>query len=125
MQSLRLPLNDRERCGFRRDVPTSARAFEYYLRANQIAAKKTLDDTRLARDMYLECLDEGPNYAPAWARLGRAYRFIEKFGEHNESNLQRADEAFNRAFDLNPDPRSPRFSILRLSATRAARKTPC
>jgi eukaryotic-like serine/threonine-protein kinase len=103
VQSLRLPLNDRERSIFRRDVPTGARAFEYYLRANQIAANKTLDDTRLARDMYLECVDESPNYAPAWARLGRAYRFIEKFGEHNEGNLQRADEAFNRAFGLNPD----------------------
>jgi serine/threonine protein kinase len=103
VQSLRLPLNDRERSIFRRDVPTSARAFEYYLRANQIAAKKTLDDMRLARDMYLQCVDEGPDYAPAWARLGRAYRFIEKFGEDNEGNLKRADEAFNRAFALNPD----------------------
>src|SRR6202011_5847428 len=103
VQSLRLPLNDRERSIFRRDVPTSARAFEYYLRANQMAAKKTLDDMRLARDMYLQCVDEGPDYAPAWARLGRAYRFIEKFGEDNEGDLKRADEAFNRAFVLNPD----------------------
>ena len=103
VQSLRLPLNERERTVFRRDVPTSARAFEYYLRANQIAAKKTIDDMRLARDMYLQCVEEGPDYAPAWARLGRTYRFIEKFGEDNEGNLKRADEAFNRAFVLNPD----------------------
>jgi serine/threonine protein kinase len=103
VQSLRLPLNDRERSSFRHDVPASARAFEYYLRANQIAAKKTLEDMKLARDMYLECVNESPNYAPAWARLGRAYRFIEKFGEQSEGNLQRADDAFNRAFALNPD----------------------
>src|ERR1035438_3070823 len=63
------------------------------LRANQMAAKKTLDDMRLARDMYLQCVDEDPDYAPAWARLGRAYRFIEKFGEDNEGDLKRADEA--------------------------------
>jgi serine/threonine protein kinase len=103
VKSLRLPLNDRERSIFRRDVPTSARAFEYYLRANQMAATKTLDDMRLARDMYLQCVDEGPDYAPAWARLGRAYRFIEKFGDDYEADLKRADEAFNRAFALNPD----------------------
>jgi serine/threonine protein kinase len=103
VQSLRLPLNDRERSIFRRDVPTSARAFEYYLRANQMAATKTLDDMRLARDMYLQCVDEDPDYAPAWARLGRAYRFIEKFGDDYEADLKRADEAFNRAFALNPD----------------------
>src|SRR6202162_6085291 len=103
VQSLRLPLNDRERSIFRRDVPSNARAFEYYLRANQMAAKKTPDDMRLARDMYLQCVDESPNYAPAWARRGRAYRFIEKFGDDNEGNRKRADEAFNRAFALNPD----------------------
>ena len=103
VKSLRLPLNDRERSIFRRDVPTSARAFEYYLRANQMAATKTLNDMRLARDMYLQCVDEGPDYAPAWARLGRAYRFIEKFGDDYEADLKRADEAFNRAFALNPD----------------------
>jgi len=103
VQSLRLPLNDRERSIFRRDVPTSARAFEYYLRGNQMAATKTLDDMRLARDMYLQCVEEGPDYAPAWARLGRAYRFIEKFGDDYEGDLKRADEAFNRAFALNPD----------------------
>jgi serine/threonine protein kinase len=103
VQSLRLPLNDRERSIFRRDVPTSARAFEYYLRANQIATKKNLEDMRLAREMYLQCVDESPDYAPVWARLGRAYRFIGKFGEDNEGNLKRADEAFNRAFALNPD----------------------
>ena len=103
VQSLRLPLNDRERSIFRRDVPSSPRAFEYYLRANQMAAKKTLDDMRLARDMYLQCVDEGPDYAPAWARLGRAYRFIEKFGDDYEGDLKRADGAFNHAFALNPD----------------------
>jgi eukaryotic-like serine/threonine-protein kinase len=103
VQSLRLPLNDRERSIFRRDVPANARAFEYYLRANQIAAKKTIEDMMLARDMYLQCVDEDPDYAPAWARLGRAYRVIEKFGEDYEGDLKRADEAFNRAFALNPD----------------------
>ncbi len=103
VQSLRLPLNDRERSIFRRDVPTSARAFEYYLRGNQMAATKTLDDMRLARDMYLQCVDEWPDYAPAWSRLGRSYRFIEKFGDNYEADLKRADEAFNRAFALNPD----------------------
>jgi serine/threonine protein kinase len=103
VQSLRLPLNDRERSIFRRDVPTSARAYEYYLRANQIAATKSLDDMRLARDMYLQCIDEGPDYAPAWARLGRTYRFIEKFGEDSDGNFKRAGEAFNHAFALNPD----------------------
>ena len=103
VHSLMLPVSERERCTFRRDVPASARGYEFYLRANQIAAVRTLENMRLARDLYLQCLDDDPDYAPAWARLGRVTRFIEKFGEDAEENLQRADEAFRKAFALNPD----------------------
>jgi serine/threonine protein kinase/tetratricopeptide (TPR) repeat protein len=103
VQSLALPLNERERRIFQRDVPASAKTYEYYLRANQIAATRTLDSMRLARDLYRQSLEEDPAYAPAWAQLGRVYRFIEKFGENVHDNLKRADEAFHQAFLLNPD----------------------
>jgi TolB-like protein len=103
VHSLMLPVSERERSTFRRDVPTSARGYEFYLRANQIAAVRTLEDMRLGRELYLQCLEDDPDYAPAWARLGRVIRFIEKFGEDAEENLKRADEAFRKAFALNPD----------------------
>jgi len=103
VQSLVLPLSGRERRILRHDTPASARAYECYLRANQIAVVRTLDNMKLARDLYAQCLEEDPGYAPAWARLGRVYRFIEKFGEEADENLVRADEAFRKAFALNPD----------------------
>jgi non-specific serine/threonine protein kinase len=103
VHSLMLPLSERERGIFRRDVPASAKGYEFYLRANQIAAIRTLDNMRLARDLYLQCLDDDPDYAPAWARLGRVNRFIEKFGEDPDENFRCADEAFRKAFALNPD----------------------
>jgi non-specific serine/threonine protein kinase len=103
VHSLMLPFSERERGILRRDVPASAKGYEFYLRANQIAAIRTLENMRLARDLYSQCLDHDPDYAPAWARLGRVNRFIEKFGEDPDQNLQRADEAFRKAFALNPD----------------------
>jgi serine/threonine protein kinase/tetratricopeptide (TPR) repeat protein len=103
VRSLMLPVSERERSTFRRDVPASAKGYEFYLRANQIAAVRTLENMCLARDLYLQCLDDDPGYAPAWARLGRVTRFIEKFGEDAEENLKRADEAFRKAFAVNPD----------------------
>jgi non-specific serine/threonine protein kinase len=103
VRSLMLPLSERERRIFRRDVPANAEGYEFYLRANQIAATSSLENMRLARDLYLQCVDHDPNYAPAWARLGRVNRFIEKFGEDPDQNLKRADEAFRKAFALNPD----------------------
>ena len=103
VESLMLPLSGREHRILRHDIPVTARAYEYYLRANQVAAVRTLDNIRLARELYTQCLEEDEGYAPAWARLGRVYRFIEKFGEDADENLMRADEAFRKAFALNPD----------------------
>jgi len=57
----------------------------------------------LARDLYIRCLEADPRYAPAWARLGRAHRFIGKFGGDEGEILARAEEAFQKSFSLNPD----------------------
>ena len=103
VQSLMLPLSERERRILRHDVPRSARAYEYYLRANQLSTHRGVDNMRLARDLYVQCLEEDPDYAPAWARLGRVHRFLEKFGGETGENLNLADEDFRRAFALNPD----------------------
>ncbi len=103
VHSLMLPLSDRERQSVHRDVPASAGAYEYYLRANQITGIRNMDNMRLARELYLQCLREDPNYAPAWARLGRVIRFIEKFGEGSDRELTAADDAYRKAFCINPD----------------------
>ncbi len=103
LKSLHVPLDERERRASHRDVPASARAYEYYLRANQITVTRTLNNMALARDLYLQCLDESPGYAPAWARLGRVYHFLGKFSDDAEGNVERSEHAFNRAFALNPD----------------------
>jgi len=50
----------------------------------------------MARDLYRECLDEDPDYAPAWARLGRCYRFLGKFGQEGPDSLELAKWAFPR-----------------------------
>ena len=102
VESLALPLSGRERRAFGHDVPASAKAYEFYLRANQLAGK--LNTLSLARDLYLECLQEDSHYAPAWARLGRVYRVLGKFGDADaEQNLTRAEAAFVRALEINPD----------------------
>ena len=103
LRSLQIPLDERERCASRRDVPATARAYECYLRANQITVARTLDNMGIARDLYLQCLDESPDYAPAWAHLGRVYHFLGKFGDDVHANEELSEKAFRRAFTLNPD----------------------
>jgi serine/threonine protein kinase len=103
LRSLQIPLNERERRASRRDVPATARAYECYLRANQITVARTLDNMGIARDLYLQCLEESPDYAPAWACLGRVYHFLGKFGDDLHANEELAEKAFRRAFTLNPE----------------------
>ncbi len=101
VESLSLPLTTREHRMLKHDVPASAKAYEFYLRANQLVGNGAWS---LARDLYLECLQEDPRYAPAWARLGRVYHFLGKFGETNsDENLKRAEAAIVRALEINPE----------------------
>lgn len=105
VESLDLPLTAREHGILRHDVPTNARAYEFFLRANQTA--HVVGGWSTARDLYLQSLEEDPQYAPAWAQLGRCYRLIAKWEstgrEANSANLRLAEAAFERALAINPD----------------------
>ena len=84
------------------DVPKTARAYELYLRANQLALESST--YRLAQTLYERCLQDDPDFAPAWARLGRVQRVIGKYLERDPAAAyQAAEHAFNRALALNPD----------------------
>ena len=103
VDSLSVPLTGSDEQALKRDVPASARAYEFYLRANELGGIN--ETTELARDLYLQCLDEDPKYAPAWARLGRIYRRIGNWGDvaRSSENLAKSERALRRALDLNPD----------------------
>jgi eukaryotic-like serine/threonine-protein kinase len=82
------------------DAPQDPRAYELYLRANELA--RTYDGLSRARDLYLRCLDLDPRFAPAWAQLGRCHRVIGKYIEEVPDSEVQAEEAFRRALALNP-----------------------
>jgi DNA-binding winged helix-turn-helix (wHTH) protein/tetratricopeptide (TPR) repeat protein len=102
VNALELRLSASEQRTLRQDVPSSAKAYEYYLRANQFSHDPK--QWNAARDLYLRCLEADPCYAPAWARLGRIYHMTAKFlPSETRDGLQKAESAFRQALDLNPD----------------------
>ncbi len=104
VESLSIPLSRREEQLLKRDVPATARAYEYYLRGNQHANGH--NTAELARDMYAQCLAEDPLYAPAWARIGRIHRILANLlGDRTAAaeSHRKAEEAFTRALEINPD----------------------
>ena len=82
------------------DAPHNARAYELYLRANELA--RTYDGMAAARDLYQQSLDLDSRYAPAWAHLGRCHRVIGKYVTDSPDSELHAEEAFQRALALNP-----------------------
>jgi eukaryotic-like serine/threonine-protein kinase len=86
----------------RMDTPAAPDAYELYLRANQLMLQRSSESMSLARDLYFACTELDPDYAPAWARLGRCYRWLEKFGAPAAGIPGAAEAAFHRAFQLNP-----------------------
>ena len=82
------------------DAPHSARAYELYLRANELA--RTYEGLPQARDLYQRSVDLDPAFAPAWAHLGRCHRVIGKYIDGTSDSEERAEDAFRRALELNP-----------------------
>jgi eukaryotic-like serine/threonine-protein kinase len=103
VEALALPLSSREQRMMRRDVPASAEAYGFYLRANRLSAYSA--QWGQARDFYRRAVEADPSYAPAWARLGRCLRVMGKYGMGDAAHqfLSEADDAFSRAFRINPD----------------------
>ena len=103
VESLSISLTAADRGRINRDAPANHEAYEYYLRANEIQLDAKQWAT--ARDLYLRCLERDPRFAPAWARLGRCYRLLGKYGDPSQaqSNLALGEDAIKRALDINPD----------------------
>jgi TolB-like protein/tetratricopeptide (TPR) repeat protein len=103
VQAFALKLTRKEHDVLRHDVPARPDAYEQYLRANRLSTVPS--QWALARDLYLRAVELDPSYAPAWARLGRVLRNMGKYGRTPDAKVlyQRGEEAFQRAFALNPD----------------------
>ncbi len=102
VSSLELPLTAREHRLMHQETPATPRAYEWYLRAVQLGARPST--WMEARDLLERCVAEDRRYAPGWARLGRMYRVLAKFGEASgDMDYGHAEAAFQKALEINPE----------------------
>jgi serine/threonine protein kinase/Tfp pilus assembly protein PilF len=101
VRALRVILGDTERKALKartRDV----RAYEYYLRGRQYAdfRRKSL---QYALEMFRRAVDIDPEYASAYAGIADSSALLYLAFEQNPAFLKDAEDASNRAVELEPD----------------------
>ncbi len=82
------------------EATPNARGYELYLRANELA--RDYENLSEARDLYRQCVEIDPGFAPAWAQLGRCHRVIGKYLEDAPDSFERSEAALRRALEINP-----------------------
>src|SRR6204780_1677292 len=94
--------------GFRFTLPVTGEpgikqaAYASFVRGKELLSQRSLDSIKAARDLFWFCIADDPQFAPAWAWLGRTYRLLDKFnGEPSIPDI--AEAAFQRAFVIDPD----------------------
>ena len=94
--------------GYRFTLPVTAEpgikqaAYASFVRGKELLSERSFDSIKAARDLFWFCIADDPQFAPAWAWLGRACRLLDKFnGEPSVPDL--AEAAFQRAFAIDPD----------------------
>jgi non-specific serine/threonine protein kinase len=105
VDALAIPLSVQDHQALHHDVSVNPEAYQLYLRATYIGeGASTPARLSTARDLYRRCVELDPQYAPAWARLGRVHRVLAKYGHGDiQENRRAAQEAFRTALELNPD----------------------
>lgn len=100
VSSLKLPLSGPDKRALERQAPANPEAYALFMRANQLMTESV--HWRDAQQLYEQAVALDPDYAPAWAGLGRARRILAKWGEPS-ATLLLAQAAFARAVALDPD----------------------
>lgn len=100
VQGLELTLTGSEAGKLRTNPNVSPAAYEYYLRGVDLYAK---GDFPLAIKMLEKSTDLAPQFASAWANLGRTYTANASFQVGGRNHYDKAEAAFARALSLQPD----------------------
>ena len=100
IRGLNLNLSTIENERFRRDSPTNAEAYEYYLRGVDLYVS---NEFKLAAQMLEQSIKLDAKYAPAWAHLGRAHTALASFDFGGEEFYRKAQSDYEKALALNKD----------------------
>jgi serine/threonine protein kinase/TolB-like protein/Flp pilus assembly protein TadD len=111
IKQLELNLSPTEAANLRPEKPINNAAYEDYLRGIDFYA---LNDFPAAIEMLEKATQLQPDYAPAWAHLGRAYTTNASLQYGGREQYGKAQAAYEKAIALNPSLVEPRIYLANL-----------
>jgi eukaryotic-like serine/threonine-protein kinase len=111
IKQLELNLSPAEAANLKAKKPISAVAYEDYLRGIDFYS---LNDFAAAIEMLERATALEPNYAPAWAHLGRAYTTNASLQFGGREQYDKAQAAYEKAIALDPALVEPRIYMANL-----------
>ncbi len=111
IKELEVNLSPRETANLKPEKPINTAAYEYYLRGIDLYS---LNEFAAAIQMLEKSTAIEPNYAPAWAHLGRAYTTNASLQFGGREDYGKARAAYEKAIALNPALVEPRIYMANL-----------
>ncbi len=111
IKQLELNLSPAEAANLKPEKPISTAAYEDYLRGIDLYS---LNEFAAAIEMLEKATALEPNYAPAWAHLGRAYTTNASLQFGGREDYGKAQAAYEKAIALNPALVEPRIYMANL-----------
>jgi serine/threonine protein kinase/TolB-like protein len=111
IKELELNLTPTEAANLKPEKPISTSAYEDYLRGIDLYS---LNEFSAAIGMLQRSTEIAPNYAPAWAHLGRAYTTNASLQFGGREDYVKAQAAYEKAIALNPALVEPRVYMANL-----------
>ena len=111
IKQLELNLSPAEAANLKPEKPISTVAYEDYLRGIDLYS---LNEFAAAIQMLEKATELEPNYAPAWAQLGRAYTTNASLQFGGREEYGKAQAAYEKAIALNPALVEPRIYMANL-----------
>jgi len=103
MRALRLVLTDQDKAALARTPTPSVEAYECYLRGRQAIYLMSEETMLQAIRMFQEAVSRDPDYALAYAGIADASAYCYMYYGGRAEDLERADQASQKAMRLGPD----------------------
>jgi serine/threonine-protein kinase len=102
--AMKVRVTAQERAELTKSISANQEAYDAYLRGRQFWSRQTARDLRKAAEEFRRSIEEGPNYAPAYAGLADCYSMLGWFGALAPLDvLDAARAAAKKAGQLDPN----------------------